>query len=53
MTLTESKKAAMDNSKKWWRHPRGVAPAAASLASEDFAFATGNMIDIDSGMVML
>jgi 3-oxoacyl-[acyl-carrier protein] reductase len=54
MTLTESKKASMDNSMKRWRHPREVAAAAASLASEDFAFATGNtIIDIDSGMVML
>jgi 3-oxoacyl-[acyl-carrier protein] reductase len=54
MTLTESKKAAMDNSMKRWRHPRGVATTAASLASEDFAFATGNtIIDVDRGMVML
>jgi 3-oxoacyl-[acyl-carrier protein] reductase len=54
ITLTESKKATMDNSMKRWRHPREVATAAASLASEDFAFATRNtIIDIDSGMVML
>jgi 3-oxoacyl-[acyl-carrier protein] reductase len=53
MTLTGSQKAAMDNSMKWWRHPRGVAAAAASLASEDFVFATGNTIDTDSVMVML
>jgi NAD(P)-dependent dehydrogenase (short-subunit alcohol dehydrogenase family) len=53
MTLTGSQKAAMDNSMKWWRHPREVAAAAASLASEDFVFATGNTIDADSVMVML
>jgi 3-oxoacyl-[acyl-carrier protein] reductase len=54
MTLTESKKAAMDNSMERWRHPREVAAAAPTLASEDFAFATGNtIIDVDRRTVML
>ena len=53
MTLTERKKAAMENSMKRWGHPREVATIAASVASEDFAFATGNTIVIDGGTVML
>ena len=53
MTLTERKKAAMENSMKRWGDPREVAAIAASMASEDFAFATGNTIVIDGGTVML
>lgn len=53
MTLTERKKAAMENSMKRWGGPREVATIAASVASEDFAFATGNTIVIDGGTVML
>lgn len=53
MTLTERKKAAMENSMKRWGSPREVATIAASLASEDFAFATGNTIVVDGGTVML
>lgn len=53
MTLTERKKAAIENSMKRWGDPREVATIAASVASEDFAFATGNTIVIDGGTVML
>lgn len=53
MTLTERKKAAMENSMKRWGDPREVATIAVSVASEDFAFATGNTIVIDGGTVML
>ena len=53
MTLTERKKAAMENSMKRWGDPREVATVAASVAGEDFAFATGNTIVIDGGTVML
>jgi len=38
---------------KRWGDPREVATIAASAASEDFAFATGNTIVIDGGMVLL
>ena len=53
MTLTERKKAAMENSMKRWGDPREVATIAADMASEDFAFATGNTIVIDGGTVLL
>jgi 3-oxoacyl-[acyl-carrier protein] reductase len=53
MTVTERKKAAMENSMKRWGDPREVATIAASMASEDFAFATGNTIVIDGGTVLL
>ncbi len=53
MTLTERKKAAMENSMKRWGDPREVATIAASVADEDFTFATGNTIVIDGGTVML
>jgi 3-oxoacyl-[acyl-carrier protein] reductase len=53
MAMTERKKAAMENSMKPWGDPREVATIAASVASEDFAFATGNTIVIDGGTVML
>jgi 3-oxoacyl-[acyl-carrier protein] reductase len=53
MTLIERKKAATENSMKRWGDPREVATIAASMASEDFAFATGNTIVIDGGTVML
>jgi 3-oxoacyl-[acyl-carrier protein] reductase len=53
MTLTERKKAAMENSMKRWGDPREVAAIAANVASEDFSFATGNTIVIDGGTVML
>lgn len=53
MTMAERKKAATENSMKRWGDPREVATIAASVASEDFAFATGNTIVIDGGTVML
>lgn len=53
MTVTERKKAAMENSMKRWGDPREVAKIAANVAGEDFAFATGNTIVIDGGTVML
>jgi 3-oxoacyl-[acyl-carrier protein] reductase len=53
MTVTERKKAAMENSMKRWGDPREVARIAASITSDDFSFATGNTIVIDGGTVML
>lgn len=53
MTLTERKKAEMENSMKRWGKPQEVARVAACLASEDFSFATGNTIVIDGGTVLL
>lgn len=53
MTATERKKAAKENSMKRWGDPREVAKVAASVASDDFAFATGNTIVIDGGTVLL
>ncbi|HXG07999.1 MAG TPA: SDR family NAD(P)-dependent oxidoreductase [Nitrososphaera sp.] len=53
MTVAERKKAAMENSMKRWGKPSEVATVAASVASDDFAFATGNTIVIDGGSVLL
>jgi 3-oxoacyl-[acyl-carrier protein] reductase len=53
MTLTERKRAAMENSMKSWGDSCDVTTIAANLASEDFSFSTGNTIIIDGGMVML
>jgi 3-oxoacyl-[acyl-carrier protein] reductase len=53
MTVTERKKAAMENSMKRWGNPREVATIAANVAGDDFSFATGNTIVIDGGTVML
>jgi len=53
MTLTERKKAAMENSMKRWGDPSEVATIAANVATEDFSFATGNTIVVDGGTVML
>ncbi len=53
MTVAERKKAAMENSMKRWGKPSEVAKVAASVASDDFAFATGNTIVIDGGTVLL
>jgi 3-oxoacyl-[acyl-carrier protein] reductase len=53
MTATERKKAAMENSMKRWGDPHEVAKVAASMAGDDFAFATGNTIVIDGGTVLL
>jgi 3-oxoacyl-[acyl-carrier protein] reductase len=53
MTAAERKKAAMENSMKRWGDPKEVAKVAASVASDDFSFATGNTIVIDGGTVLL
>lgn len=53
MTVTERKKAAMENSMKRWGDPAEVAKIAASVANDDFSFATGNTIVIDGGTVLL
>jgi NAD(P)-dependent dehydrogenase (short-subunit alcohol dehydrogenase family) len=53
MTTAERKKAATENSMKRWGEPREVPTIAASVASEDFAFDSGNTIVIDGGTVML
>jgi len=53
MTMTERKNAAMENAMKRWGEPREVARVAASVASEDFSFVTGNTIVIDGGTVLL
>jgi len=53
MTVTERRKAAMENSMKRWGDPSEVAKIAASVAGGDFAFATGNTIVIDGGTVLL
>ena len=53
MTLAERKKAATENAMKRWGNPKEIAKVAASIATEDFAFATGNTIVIDGGTVLL
>ncbi len=47
------KDAAQENAMKRWGRPEEVARIAASLASDDFSFATGNTIVIDGGAVLL
>lgn len=53
MTPAERKKAATENAMKRWGDPGEVAKIAASIASDDFSFATGNTIVIDGGTVLL
>lgn len=53
MTAAEKKKAAAENSMKRWGNPKEVANVAASVAEDNFSFATGNTIVIDGGAVML
>jgi 3-oxoacyl-[acyl-carrier protein] reductase len=43
----------MENAMKRWGDPHEVARVAASVAGEDFSFATGNTIVIDGGTVLL
>jgi NAD(P)-dependent dehydrogenase (short-subunit alcohol dehydrogenase family) len=52
-TLTEWKKAAMENSMKWRGDPRELDTIAASTPGEDFVFAIRNTIVINGGKVML
>jgi 3-oxoacyl-[acyl-carrier protein] reductase len=53
MTAAERKKAAGENAMKRWGEPAEVAKIAASVASDDFSFATGNTVVIDGGTVLL
>ena len=53
MTEKERMAAGQENAMKRWGAPREVARVAASVASEDFSFATGNTIVIDGGAVFL
>jgi 3-oxoacyl-[acyl-carrier protein] reductase len=52
MTATERKKAASENAMKRWGDPKEVARAIAALASDDFSFATGNVVILDGGTVL-
>ncbi|MEO9295298.1 MAG: SDR family NAD(P)-dependent oxidoreductase [Nitrososphaera sp.] len=53
MTEKERKAAGQENAMKRWGKPEEVARVAASIASDDFSFATGNTIVIDGGAVLL
>lgn len=53
MTEKERISAAQENAMKRWGAPREVARVAASVAGDDFSFATGNTIVIDGGAVFL
>ena len=53
MTEKERIAAAQENAMKRWGTPREVAKVAASVAGDDFSFATGNTIVIDGGAVFL
>ena len=52
MTPSERKKAAEENALKRWGRPEEIARTIASLATDDFAFATGNTIIVDGGTVL-
>ncbi len=53
MSASAQKKAAQENAMKRWGDPKEVARVAASIATDDFSFATGNTIVIDGGAVLL
>jgi 3-oxoacyl-[acyl-carrier protein] reductase len=53
MSKKARKDAAEENAMKRWGKPKEVARIAASLASDDFSFATGNTIVVDGGAVLL
>jgi 3-oxoacyl-[acyl-carrier protein] reductase len=53
MTDDDREKAAAEPSIKRWGKPEEVAKVAASVASDNFSFATGNTIVIDGGTVLL
>jgi 3-oxoacyl-[acyl-carrier protein] reductase len=53
MDETARRQAAQENAMKRWGKPEEVARVAASLASDDFSFATGNTFVIDGGAVLL
>ena len=46
-------KAAVESPMKRWGKPNEVAKIAASLADDDFSYATGNTIVIDGGTVLI
>ena len=52
MTEADRNKAAKEPSMKRWGKPEEVAKVAASIASDNFSFATGNTIVIDGGAVL-
>lgn len=53
-SLTEhEKKRAAENAMKRWGDPKEVATVAASIADDNFSFATGNTIVIDGGTVLI
>jgi 3-oxoacyl-[acyl-carrier protein] reductase len=52
MTEAERNIAALEPSMKRWGKPEEVAKIAASIASDNFAYATGNTIVIDGGTVL-
>ncbi len=52
MTAAEKRKAATENAMRRWGEPAEIARVAASLASDDFTFATGNTIVLDGGTVL-
>lgn len=52
MTEEERNIAALEPSMKRWGKPEEVAKIAASIANDNFAFATGNTIVIDGGTVL-
>ncbi|HEY7507930.1 MAG TPA: SDR family oxidoreductase [Nitrososphaera sp.] len=53
MSKSAQKRAAQENAMKRWGDPKEVARVAASIAGDDFSFATGNTIVIDGGAVLL
>jgi 3-oxoacyl-[acyl-carrier protein] reductase len=53
LTEKERKAAGQENAMKRWGKPEEVARVAASIAGDDFSFATGNTIVIDGGAVLL
>ena len=52
MTAAERKRAEGENAMKRWGEPKEIASVIASVASDDFAFATGNTIIVDGGTVL-
>ena len=53
LTLTERKKGGNGKFYEGVGDSRDLAPIGVSMVSEDFAFATGNTIVIDEGMVII
>ena len=52
MTEMDRINAAEEPSMKRWGKPEEVAKVAASIASDNFSYATGNTIVIDGGVVL-